>query len=166
MRLIVTSFHCSVTAGRIDRDPALCFFWIKVGGCGALVNFPQSMGGAGIEQHALGDRRLAGIDMSNHADVAKFVELVSHENRGLSAPKIKGPESGNPNPAASPLDDTQSLPSEVSEGLIGIRHAMDILSTRHCRAFFVVCCDQFGSQRLVSRATLLFSHGHEQPANG
>ena len=41
----------------------------------ALIDVARAMLGAAVEQHPLGDRRLAGIDVGDDADVADFFEL-------------------------------------------------------------------------------------------
>jgi len=56
--------------GGRDRDAALLLLLHPVGGGGAVVHFAELVVHTGVEQDALGGRRLAGVDVSGDADVA------------------------------------------------------------------------------------------------
>ena len=56
--------------GRGDRDTALLFLLHPVHDGRALVDLPQLVGAPGVEEDALGRRRLAGVDVSHNPDVA------------------------------------------------------------------------------------------------
>ena len=60
--------------GRRDRDAALLLLLHPVHHRGAFVHLADLVGDAGIEQDALGRRRLAGIDVRHDADVATTIE--------------------------------------------------------------------------------------------
>jgi len=57
--------------GRRDRDAALTLLFHPIGDGGALVHLAHLVNHAGIKQHALGDRCLAGIDMRGDPDVPR-----------------------------------------------------------------------------------------------
>ena len=57
-----------------DGDAALLLLLHPVHGGGAFVHFADAVVHAGVEQDALGGRRLARVDVGHDADVAAFVE--------------------------------------------------------------------------------------------
>ena len=57
----------------VDRDPAVLFFFVVVGGRRPAVDFTGAVFGAGQEQHLFGDGRLAGVDVCDDADVANVL---------------------------------------------------------------------------------------------
>jgi hypothetical protein len=65
-------------AGGVDRNPPLLLLRIVVGDRGPLVHFAHSVAEAAVIQHPLGDGRLAGIDVGDHADVAEVGETGIH----------------------------------------------------------------------------------------
>src|SRR6185437_15716027 len=73
-----------------DGDAALLLLLHPVHGGGALMDFADLVGPAGVIKDALGRRRLAGIDMGHDADVAIAIERGStchecSEDAGLPA---------------------------------------------------------------------------------
>ncbi len=64
--------------GRSDGDAAFLFLFHEIHGGGAVMDFADLMGSAGVIKNALRRRRLAGIDMRGNADISVAVE------RGLS----------------------------------------------------------------------------------
>ena len=66
--------------GRSDRDAALLLLLHPVHRRGALVHLADLVRDARVVEHALGGRRLPGIDVRHDADVAELVEvLLSHD---------------------------------------------------------------------------------------
>ena len=63
--------------GRRDGDAALLLLLHPVHGGGAVMDFADLVGAAGVIEDALGRRRLAGIDVGHDADVAVAIERVS-----------------------------------------------------------------------------------------
>src|SRR6056297_2093864 len=61
---------------RGDRDATLLLLLHPVHRGGAIVDFADLVGAAGVEKDALGRRRLAGIDVGHDADVAVALERV------------------------------------------------------------------------------------------
>ena len=57
--------------GRRNRDPALPLLLHPIGDGGAFVHLAHLMDHAGVKQDALGDRRLAGVDMRRDPDVPR-----------------------------------------------------------------------------------------------
>jgi hypothetical protein len=55
---------------RGDRDPALLLLLHEVHRRTAVVHLADAAGDPGVEQHPLGDRGLAGVDVGGDADVA------------------------------------------------------------------------------------------------
>ena len=60
-----------------DRDAALAFLIHPVGDRRAVIDRSQPMGATGVIEDAVGRRRLAGIDVGDHADVAQLGERIS-----------------------------------------------------------------------------------------
>ena len=58
------------------------------------------------------------------------------------------------------------LPSEVSEGLVRIRHAVGVLTLGDCGTFFAVRCHQFICQLRCGSSALLITDGTEDPTEG
>ncbi len=67
-------FPGKLHARRVDRDAALGLFGVVVGRGRAHVDLARAMLRPAGEQHPLGDRRLAGIDVGDDADVADVFE--------------------------------------------------------------------------------------------
>ena len=59
---------------RSDRDAALAFLLHPVGHGIAVMDVTHLMDQAGIEENALGERGLAGVDVRGDADVARALE--------------------------------------------------------------------------------------------
>ena len=71
--LIELLIHTAPKAGRrsrCDRDAAFLFLFHPVHNGGTIVNFTDLVRDTGVKEHALGRRRLTGIDMRHDADVA------------------------------------------------------------------------------------------------
>jgi hypothetical protein len=68
--------------------------------------------------------------------------------------KVRGVSAGSPSSGSA-----SRLPGEVSEGLVGVGHAMHVFALANCGAFAVVGCDQLIRQLYRHRAALLFSGG-------
>ena len=60
---------------RVDRNAAFLLLGVEVGDRRALVDRAHPMTDAAIEQHPLGDRRFAGVDVGDDADVAELFEF-------------------------------------------------------------------------------------------
>jgi len=58
------------------------------------------------------------------------------------------------------------LPSEVSEGLVRVRHAVGVFALGDSGAFFPVRCHQFICQLGRGSSAFLFADGTEDPAEG
>ena len=69
---------------RRDGDPALLLLLHPVHRRGALVDFADLVGLAGVIEDALGRRRLAGIDVRHDADVAIAFERMAAGHVRLS----------------------------------------------------------------------------------
>ena len=65
-------------AGRLDRDAPLLLLFEEVGDGSALVHLAHAVAEAAVEQHALGERGLPGVDVSDDADVAERVDIAGH----------------------------------------------------------------------------------------
>jgi hypothetical protein len=73
-------------AGGVDGDAALLLLRIVVGVGGPLVDLADAVLGAAVEQHPLGDGRLAGVDVGDDADVADFsMRRTSISSRTVAA---------------------------------------------------------------------------------
>mgnify|MGYP002476287701 CR=1 FL=1 len=59
---------------RLDRDAALPLLGHKVGHRRALVHAAEAVRQAGVEQHPLGHRRLASVDVGDDADISDLVQ--------------------------------------------------------------------------------------------
>ena len=59
-----------------DRDAALLLLLHPVHGRGAVMDFADLVGLAGVVEHALGGRGLAGIDVGHDAEITVFVDRV------------------------------------------------------------------------------------------
>ena len=57
-----------------DRDAALAFLLHPVGHGGAFMHLTDLVDHAGVKKDALGDRRLAGVDVRGDPDVARPLE--------------------------------------------------------------------------------------------
>ena len=71
---------CSPEAGRrsrSDRDAALALLLHPVGHGGAFVHLTDLVDHAGVKKDALGQRRLAGIDVRGDADVPRPLERIT-----------------------------------------------------------------------------------------
>ena len=64
-------------AGGSNGDAALLLLGIEIGDRGPFIDVAHLVAGTGIEQHPLGDRGLAGVDVGNDADVAELGEIAS-----------------------------------------------------------------------------------------
>src|SRR5690606_5403950 len=80
-KALVHSLPKAGRRGRRDRDAALLLLLHPVHDGGAVMDFADLMGDAGIEKDALRRRRLAGIDVRHDADVPVALEggLPCHE---------------------------------------------------------------------------------------
>src|SRR3546814_8710215 len=65
--------------GRRDRDAALLLLLHPIHRGGAIVDFPDLVGFAGIIKDTLGGGRLTGIDMRHDADIAIVLERMRSE---------------------------------------------------------------------------------------
>jgi len=63
----------------VDRDPPLLLLRIEVGDGRAPVHIAKPVAGLGVEEHPLGERRLAGIDVGHDADVADGLNGSVHK---------------------------------------------------------------------------------------
>ncbi len=72
--------------GRGDRDPALPLLFHPVHGGGAFVRLADFVGHAGVEQDALGDRRLPGVDVGDDADIADVFDGTRPSHDRSSVP--------------------------------------------------------------------------------
>ena len=70
-------FQNVVVAGGRDGDAALLLLLHPVHGRGAVVDFADLMGLAGIIQDAFGGRGLTGVDMRHDAEVAVVLDGVN-----------------------------------------------------------------------------------------
>ena len=70
MMLMRWSFQNAGRRGGRDRDAALLLLLHPVHGRGAVMDFADLVGLAGVIEDALGRRRLAGVDVGHDADVA------------------------------------------------------------------------------------------------
>ena len=122
---------------RVDRDPALLLFFVEVGDRGPLVDVPHAVRGAGIEQDPFGGGRLTRVDMGNDADIADEFDRGGHA----------------------------TLPREVRERLVRVRHAVDVVALGHRGPFALVGGHQLFGQQQVHRPPLLLAAGFEHPAN-
>ncbi len=68
----------TATQRRVDRDAALGLLGVVVGGRRPAIDLAGAMLRPRGEQHPLGHRRLAGIDVGDDADVANFGEVGGH----------------------------------------------------------------------------------------
>src|SRR6185503_11099695 len=124
-------------ASGVDRDAALLLFGIAVGFGRAFVDLADAVLGAAQEQHPLGDRRLAGVDMGDDADVADRLDLAGH----ISSAQQKAAMLITPR-----LRIVWLLPREVREGFIGVGHAVDVFALGVGGAFLVVGSREFFGQ--------------------
>ena len=67
--------------GRRDRDAAFLLLLHPVHGRGAVVDFADLVGLAGVVKHTLGGRGLASIDVSHDAEVAVVINRVLASHR-------------------------------------------------------------------------------------
>ena len=71
--------------GRGDRDAALLLLLHPVHDGGAVVDLADLVGAAGVEEDALGRRRLTGVDVGHDPDVAGLLEWeVARHGRSLA----------------------------------------------------------------------------------
>lgn len=63
---------------RIDGDPPLLLFGIEIGDRRPFVDVAHAVGGAGVEENALGGRRLTSVDVRNNADITDAVDGEGH----------------------------------------------------------------------------------------
>src|SRR5262249_11312232 len=73
--------------GRGDGDAALLLLLHEVHRRGAVVYLPHPVGHAGIEEDALGSRRLSGVDVRHDPDVPGALDgdFTRHDRSGRSA---------------------------------------------------------------------------------
>jgi hypothetical protein len=64
--------------GGLDRDAALLLLLEEVHDRGPLVHLADLVAAAGVEENALGDRRLARVDVGADADVPELGEIDGH----------------------------------------------------------------------------------------
>ena len=81
---------------RRDRDAALGFLIHEIHGRGAVVDFADLVGLAGVIEDPLGRRRLAGIDVSHDAEVAVVLDgVLAGHVRASNSVGLNGLTSGN-----------------------------------------------------------------------
>ena len=93
-----------------DRDAALLLLRHPVHRRGALVHLAHLVGAAGVVEDALGRRRLARVDVGHDPDVPDAVERDVVSLRA-SCSRVPFPR----------------LPAVVREGLVGLRHPVDVV---------------------------------------
>src|SRR5690606_2212702 len=129
---------------RRDGDAALLLLLHPVHGGGAIVDFTDLVTDTGVEQDALGGRRLAGIDVSHDAEVAITLDggLASHYEIPLG------------------------LPAVVGERLVRLRHAVGFLALLNGRTATFGGIKEFGSQLARHGVLAALARGVDQPAHG
>ena len=97
--------------GRGDRDAALLLLLHPVHRRRALVDLADLVGAPGVEEDALGRRRLAGVDVSHDPDVAGSVEgvLAGHLS-SISSSRGRSWRGGHKNGPSGPGRDVECRP--------------------------------------------------------
>jgi hypothetical protein len=103
---------------RSDRDAALAFLLHPVGHGRAFVHLTDLVDHAGVKQNALGQRRLAGIDVRGDADVPRPLE------RELAVRRIRIRRSWFFSSVAVAI----RLPAEMSKGAVCLRHLVSVVA--------------------------------------
>ena len=108
--------------GGSDRDAALAFLLHPVGHGGAFVHFADLVDHAGVKKNALGQRRLAGIDVRGDADVPRPLE------RELAVRRIRIRRVAGFCSRVAEAMTGKSLPAEMGEGAVGLRHLVSVVA--------------------------------------
>src|SRR5476651_834803 len=135
--------------GGSDRDAALLLLLHPVHGRGAIVHFANLVRLAGIIQHALGRRRLTGVDVRHDADVAIVLDRGNASHSELST------ECG-----------LSRLPAVVSERLVGVGHLMGVFALLDRVAAAVERVEQLGGELLGHAVARTVAGGLDDPADG
>src|SRR5690606_38110746 len=102
-----------------DRDTTLLLLLHPVHGRRTIVGFADLVVLAGVEQNALGHRRLAGVDVSHDTEIAVVFDFIfaGHDSRSLNR--------------------FRRLPAVMREGAVGFSHAMRVFTLLHSRTTVV-----------------------------
>ena len=58
----------------VNGNSALAFFWVKVGDRSSRVDHADLMNELRVEEHLLGNGRLARVNMGDNADISQFFQ--------------------------------------------------------------------------------------------
>ena len=164
---------------RVDRDAPFLLFGVIVGRGGPFVDITHAMRRTAVVEHPLGERRFAGVNMGNNADVSQVFDFPSHEllnfhdcSMGAARPclgRIKNAagksETANPKRSDAASHYKNQLPREMSKRLVGVCHSVNVLSPCHRGTFTIVSGEQLIGHLLMERPPLLFANRDQQPAN-
>src|SRR3990167_1370176 len=157
---------------RGDGDAALLLLLHPVHRGGAVMHFADLVVHTGVEQDALGRRRLAGIDVRGNADVAVALDggLAGHgvtPNTGAALGSVIT-RVGRPERLEG-----EGLEAEVRERLVGFGHAVHFIALLHGAAAAFPGLEQLigqtGGHRLLAALAgrlLQPAHGQGHPAHG
>src|SRR4051812_28679853 len=129
--------------GRRDGDAAFLFLLHEVHGGGAVMDFADLVGLAGVIKDALGRRGLAGIDMRGNPDIPVHVEGSGTCHGGVSG-----------------------LPAIVREGAVGVGHLVGVFALLDGRTAIVGGIHQFAGKTALHGGLVAAAGGSDQPANG
>ena len=125
--------------GSGNGDAALLLLLHPVHRCGALVDLADLVDLLGVEEDALGDRGLTGVNVRNDADVSRSKE------RRCSC-------------HLSPLE------PEVAEGLVRLRHLVGLFTSLDCGAKVVRCIEELSGELVRHALAVALACSLYQPA--
>src|SRR5690606_24719115 len=134
--------------GRRDGDPALLLLLHPVHRRGAVVDFADLVGLAGVVEDAFGRGGLAGIDVGHDADVAIALQRVLAGH--VFTPEFR----------------FAPLPAVVREGAVGVGHAVRVFAFLDRVAAVVGGVHQLGREARGHGRLGTAAGGGDQPAHG
>ena len=138
---------------RSNGDAALLLLLHPVHGGRAIVNLADFVINACVKKDALGGGGLSGVNVGANADVAIAVDgsLTSH-GLPVSTRRLKR--------------DGESLEPEMREGLVGLCHTMNLITTLHCSATALGGFKELAGEPEVHGLLTPLFRGLTQPTHG
>ncbi|SPU71177.1 Uncharacterised protein [Brucella neotomae] len=146
--LTITALPERGRSSRGDRDTAFLLLLHPVHGRRTIVGFADLVVLTGIEQNALGHRRLAGVDVSHDTEIAVVFDFIfaGHDSRSLNR--------------------FRRLPAVMREGAVGFSHAMRVFTLLHSRTAIVSRIKQLTRQAINHGGLVTAASSIDEPADG
>src|SRR5690606_28371943 len=131
-----------------DGDTAFLLLLHPVHGRRTIVGFADLMVLTGIEQNALGHRRLTGVDVSHDTEIAVVFDFIfaGHNSRSLNR--------------------FRRLPAVMREGAVGFSHAVRVFTLLHSRTTVVGSVKQLTGKTIDHRRLVTAASSIDEPTDG